>query len=205
MAKTKAKEILQSDDPFKEKLTYFWEYYKWHVIGGILLVFFIIYMGFQWFGRTQVGYHVGILGPALSDPQIQALQEEVSSELETETVEGDVIVTATPTGQMSERFFAQLTAGEYDLILISEEAYESFGADGGMTPFVTEDINDSGLYFDSESEETVGLSSDIIPVFSDQGYVQNLVALVPSNSLHKPLTQAFFNNQEVDLTLEYLD
>ena len=60
MAKTKAKEILQSDDPFKERLTYFWEYYKWHVIGGILLVFFIIYMGFQWFGRPQVGYHVGI-------------------------------------------------------------------------------------------------------------------------------------------------
>ncbi|API89890.1 hypothetical protein BKP56_11725 [Marinilactibacillus sp. 15R] len=110
MAKTQMKNVLQSNDSNKEKAAYLWEYYKWHLMGIILVLFLSIYLMMQLFNRTQVDYHIGVLGPQTTTEQTEILSNDLKALLDPENQKGNMLVTVTQEGQGAERFFAQLAA-----------------------------------------------------------------------------------------------
>ncbi|WP_225743690.1 hypothetical protein [Marinilactibacillus sp. Marseille-P9653] len=200
MAKTQVKEILQSNDTKKEKFDYLWEYYKWHVIGTIAAILFVIYIIVQMLTRPQVSFNIGVLGPETTSEQEQALSSDLKQLMDPEDVEGDMFVTVTPEGQMAERFFAQLTAAEYDLILMSEVAFENFASDQSMQGIDINGIDEGDLRYAEKTENVIGISTNAVPFFNNHDATQDMIVMVPQNARHKDQTVRFFEAQGIDLS-----
>ncbi|MDE5802648.1 MAG: hypothetical protein K2I22_07005 [Lachnospiraceae bacterium] len=49
------------NQPFKKKLSYFWTYYKWYVLGGIAAVVFLISIVSSFFNRTHYALYGAML------------------------------------------------------------------------------------------------------------------------------------------------
>ncbi len=49
---------------FKEKASYFWDYYKWHVIGGTLGVIIVVSLIYSFLTKKETGYYVAFINMA---------------------------------------------------------------------------------------------------------------------------------------------
>ncbi|WP_208558938.1 hypothetical protein [Marinilactibacillus kalidii] len=198
MAKTQVKEILQSDDTKKEKLDYLWEYYKWHVIGTIAAILFVIYIILQMFSQPQVSFSIGVLGPQITTEQAQTLNADLEQLMDPEDEEGDMLVTVTAEGQMSQRFFAQLTAAEYDLILMTEESFNQFATDQSIDGINISGVEEEALRYTEGTETIIGVSSNSFPFFEEHEATQNMVVMVPQNARNRDQVMHFFESQGID-------
>ncbi|SFK17060.1 hypothetical protein SAMN04488569_101343 [Marinilactibacillus piezotolerans] len=202
MAKTQMKNVLQSNDSNKEKAAYLWEYYKWHLMGIILVLLLSIYFTIQLFNRPQVDYHIGVLGPETTTEQMEILSNDLKALLDPEDQKGDMLVTVTQAGQGAERFFAQLAAAEYDLLLVDKTAFENFADSESMDVLQVDDIESSNLFTVPEDNKIIGIESNAIPYFSEHEVTSGLIALVPKNSTRNPETIVFFQKQGISLKIQ---
>lgn len=202
MAKTQMKNVLQSNDSNKEKAAYLWEYYKWHLMGIILVLFLSIYLMMQLFNRPQVDYHIGILGPQTTIEKTEILSNDLKALLDPENQKGDMLVTVTQEGQGAERLFAQLAAAEYDLLLVDKTAFENFADSESMEVLQVEGIESSNLFAEPEENKIIGIESNAIPYFSEHEATSNLIVLVPKNSTRNPETIVFFQKQGISLKIQ---
>ena len=55
------------DMTFKEKLAYFWDYYKYHTLAAILIVFFAITLGHDILSAKDYGFYGVMLNISIMD------------------------------------------------------------------------------------------------------------------------------------------
>lgn len=202
MAKTQVRNILKSNDSNKEKAAYIWEYYKWHLIAVLMTLLFIIYFVMQLFNQPQVDYHIGVLGPQATTEQSETLANDLKTLLDPEDKEGKMLVTITQEGQGAERFFAQLAAAEYDLVLVDEVAFENFADSETMEVLQVDGMESKDLFAAPEENKIIGIEANAIPYFEKHEPTTNLIALVPKNSTKKAETEKFFEEQGMILQFQ---
>lgn len=202
MAKTQVKEILQSDDSTKEKITYLWEYYKWHLISIVFAILFIIYFFMELLGKPQYSMQIGIYGPDVSSAQVEEMTTELNDlfqPLDTEAQEATdlMTITATPTGMQSERFFAQLTAGDYDIILTEEENLPLLEESEQVYKLQNTGLQDDVVYSSEDGTGINAIKAAEFPLFDQYEFTEDLIVMVPGNASNIDKINQFFSQQDI--------
>lgn len=203
MAKTKVSEILNSEDTTKEKLEYLWGYYRVHVIVGILAILMTGYLVVDWINRPVTYFHLTVLAPDVIVEEEEALSDELHALLEPEGQNESVYATFTPHGQMAERFVAQISAGEYDVILMDDVGYEEYSTFGTMEEFRIAELDESEHYKPDTHDNPIAIDANQLPVLDSYMTTQNMILMIPQNSQRKDTTIEFFETQ--GYTLEFID
>ena len=203
MAKTKVREILQSDDTPKEKLEYLWDYYRWHVIIALTGIFFAGYLFMDWVNRPITAFHVTVLAPEVNAEEENQLSEELTALLEPEGRNETAYASFTPHGQLEERFTAQLTAAEYDVILMDEPAFREYAKFGTMQEFRLSGMADEDYYQPEEYDEPIAVDSNHFEVFNQYETTSDMVLMIPENTRRRDAISTFFETQGYEI--EFID
>lgn len=203
MAKTKVREILKSDDTTKEKVEYLWDYYRWHVILSVLAVFFAGYLFVDWVNRPITAFHVTVLAPEVSFDEEEPLSNDLFDLVQPDGRNETVYASFTPHGQMAERFTAQLTAAEYDLILMDEPAFAEYSKFGTMQTFRLSGLDEDDYYQPEEYDAPMAIDSEQLDVFDSYVTTQDKIVMIPENSRRRGAIETFFESQ--GYTIEFID
>lgn len=203
MAKSKVREILKSNDTPKEKFDYLWGYYRWHVIIATLGLLLFGFMTYDFINRPVPYFHVSVLSPEIDPDEEEALAIELEELLQPEGKNESIFVTFTPYGQLAERFVAQLSAAEYDLILMDEQSYRQYADFGTMQEFDILELSEEDLHRTDIYDNTMAMETNQIPLFTEFDTTSDLYLMIPSNAQRKETIVDFFETQ--GYTIELID
>lgn len=132
--KEERKAVLK-DGSFKQKLAYFWDYYKWHTIGTIAAVAMVISLVYNITHQRDEALYVAVLNSAnlLQDNSFtDQFMEYAGINPDTESVTLDTSMDISFTemtdiivGSM-EKMMAYLAAAQLDIIIAGDELYEHY-------------------------------------------------------------------------------
>lgn len=197
--KTKVSDILKSDDTTKEKLDYLWGYYRVHVIVALIGLVFGIFLLVDWINRPVTYFHLTVLAPQVDFDEEEILSEEMQNLLNPQGQNEAVYASFTPHGEMAERFVAQLSAGEYDVILMDEGAFNEYASFGTMEEFRVVEIDEDEHYQPDEYNNPMAINSSALPVLDDYVTTADMYLMIPQNSNRKEITIEFFASQGYNL------
>ncbi|SFC11883.1 hypothetical protein SAMN04488102_103117 [Alkalibacterium subtropicum] len=203
MAKTKVREILQSNDTPKEKADYLWGYYRWHVIIAVSGLFFAGYLLVDWINRPVTIFHLGVLASEVDYEEEQQLTEALNELMQPEGRKETAYATFTPHGRSVERFLAQFSAGEYDVILMNEMDSVEYAAQDSMMTYRVNGMSEDDYFQPEDSEEPIGIHSDSLPVFDGYQTTEDMIVMIPENTRRRDAIETFFETQ--GYTLEFID
>lgn len=202
MVTTKVREILASDDTNIEKASYLWGYYKWHAIMLISLSVIGTYLFVSWLNRPETFFNVSVVSSEIYTEEEGELNNEINDLLETKVRE-EAYATFNQPGQMIDRYFAQLTAGDIDIILMDDSAFENYGEPEMTQKFRIEEISEENYLLSEETKHFIGIPSNLIPLFEDYWTTQDLILMIPQNTGRRETIIKFFETQ--GYTLEFID
>lgn len=195
MAKTKVREILKSEESTGEKLNYLWSYYKWHVAIFLVGLGFAVFMINDWVNRPISYFHVAVLAPEVNFDEEEALAQDMTELLQPEGANERVFVSFTPPGRLYERFVAQFSAGEYDVVMMDEEFYEQYSDSGSMQQFRLNGIDGEAFYQPDIYDNPIGVESSQVPLFEEYNSTDDLIMMIPGNSERQDRIAEFFETQ----------
>ncbi|EXJ24108.1 hypothetical protein ADIAL_0419 [Alkalibacterium sp. AK22] len=199
MAKTKVREILKSDESKKEKFSYMWHYYRWHLLTVLVALGVGIFLLQDWLNRPVTYFHVAVLAPEVDLEEEEPLAEEITTLLQPEGMNETVFVSFTPHGQLAERFVAQLSAAEYDLLLMDESSFEQYAEFKTMQPFRLSNVDQSAYYHPDAYNEPIGIHASQVPQFEAYETTSDLILMIPQNAQRQEQIRNFFEAQGLDL------
>lgn len=198
MAKSKVREVLKSDDSFKEKIHYLWGYYKWAVILGIFLLILAGYSINEFLNRPQIDFHVTVLREELQVEEEEELNQQLTEEMD---VPNEALVSFTPSQEVAaERFIAQWTAQEYDVILLDEDQFERYTGEGTMKEIRSiSGVPEEALTSHESYDHPIAIDSNQFPLFEEFETTQDVYVLVPENTVRPDKVEAFFESQGISI------
>jgi len=203
MAKTKVREILNSEDTTKEKLAYLWDYYHWHLIITVLVVFLVGFFTVDAMNRKETVFHVAVLTTEVSYQEEEALQSDLNTMLDADTETESVFVSFTPPGRSVERFMAQLAAAEYDMVLMNQENYDKYAELGAMMAYRLDGLAEDGYHQSDTASGPIGIDSNRLAVFEEYQTTEDVIVMIPENTRRRGAIEDFFETQ--GYAIEFLD
>ncbi|WP_423188887.1 hypothetical protein ACO1PF_09885 [Alkalibacterium sp. f15] len=203
MAKTKIREILNSEDTTKEKIDYLWGYYHWHVVIAVIVVSLLAFITVDAFNRTETTFHVTVFAAEVSFLEEEALINDLNDLLEPESEKESAYVSFTPQGRMVEGFLARLAAAEYDLILMDNEAYEQYSELGAMLEFRLTGLPEEDYYQPDGHDDPIGIDSSQLPIFDGYETTKDTIVMIPENTRRRETVKDFFETQGYEI--EFID
>lgn len=201
MAKTKVKEILNSEDSNRDKLGYLWDYYKWHTIIAVAVVIFSGIMINDYINRPIGQFHVAALAPEVSVEEEEALTQDLTELFEPEGPNDTVFVSFIPPGRQYERFVAQFSNGEYDIVLMDEDFYKQYSDSGAMQQFRLNGIDEEFYYQPDIYDNPIGVDASQVPQFAQYETISDLIMMIPGNSERHDRIEEFFESQGFEIEL----
>lgn len=201
MAKTKVREILNSDESTGEKISYLWSYYKWHLVIFIAGLIFAGIMISDWVNRPIGYFHVAVLAPEVNFDEEEVLAQDLTELLQPEGANETVFVSFTPPGRLYERFVAQFSSGEYDIVMMDPEYYEQYSESGSLQQFRLNKIDEEAYYQPDFYNHPIGVDASQIPQFVQYETTNDLIMMIPGNSGRQDRIIEFFQTQGMDIDL----
>lgn len=139
---------------FKEKMQYFWDYYKWHVIGGAVLAVCVVSLVSSILGRRDCAFY-GAFVNAYQTPDYEAFRDDFADRAGIDLAEKDILfdtdlyITANGNDQASvnasQRLTVYVAAGDVDvmasgLTVMNQYAYNEFFLD--LRQILPEDLQE---------------------------------------------------------------
>lgn len=201
MAKTKVREVLQSDESTKEKIDYLWGYYKFHVIMSFIAFFLVGYLIVDWVNRPITYFHMTVMAPEVMVEEEKQLSDELYEILDPQGNNEAVYASFLPHGPSLERFSAQYTDAEYDLILMDSSSFDQYAEYDIMQEFNVAGLSDDDYYRSDSSSGQIGIDAAHFPLFNTYTTTENKIVVIPENSTRPDAIQQFFNEQGLELEL----
>lgn len=202
MAKSKVREVLNSDDSRKEKFQYLWGYYKWHLFFILLGLLLIGYTVYEMVNRPDITFHVTVLKEEPLVSEEEAFNTELNELLELTDDPAEALGTFTPSGITSERFIAQWTAEEYDVILLDQESFDLYAEYQTMQEFeVISGVEEDALTTHEMYEYPMAIDSNVFPFFNEFETTSDLYVVIPENTQNPRLVTEFFRIQGIEIEL----
>ena len=127
------------DMSFKDKITYFNDYYRSKTIIGIVIIGFLIYFAYTVFGpKTETILYVASLNGAIDYDTGNVLSEELEVHLDIDTKKQEVFVdtsmylneTSEYTAANYQKLSTYLMAQQLDIIIADEETFARYAKEG---------------------------------------------------------------------------
>jgi hypothetical protein len=184
----------------KEKIEYIWDYYKFHIISGIVVI--AVLASFIHGQLTKIEYVVNVtmIGNAVSEPKREELERKFTSLVVKEGEQRkqaliDVITTdkSELSYEMMQKFVVRIAAGEIDVVILDKGNFNSFVKQDMFLPLesITQ-INLSDIKQDkieasgSNNKAVYAISVEGDKGLEDMGYnTKNKVLGIIASSKHK--------------------
>jgi hypothetical protein len=159
------------DLTFKERLEHIWYYYRWYFVGTVIGIICLSSLVYAMFIKVPANLWCGvaIYGEFVSFEQTDTMTEELNNTFEldgkTDTIEitdyyedsSDVMVLA----NLNQKFNTYIYAGQFNLIISTKEAAETFVTAEYVEPLSTylsaeeiEELDKKGMVYYTENPET---------------------------------------------------
>ncbi|MBO0994518.1 hypothetical protein [Bacillus sp. SD088] len=134
------KEIL-SEMSTNEKIKYIWEYYKFYIIGFIVLIILITYTVYSIANKKEDILNFVVITDYADPEQVQQLKDEIQQDLLTkEERESSNIIIQTlriksedmQAGMEMQKLAAQLSAGDIDFFLADQDYFDQMNQSGQL-------------------------------------------------------------------------
>lgn len=119
----------------KEKLSYFWYYYKWHVIVTIIIIAAVISLIHTYITGKDVGFYAVMLNSGATE-NVEAYSQEVAEALGIDTEKYEVLFDTTmyvdfnnmddTTVASSQKMMVYIAAAEFDIIVTDTASLEHY-------------------------------------------------------------------------------
>ena len=129
---------------FKEKLEHIWEYYKFYLIGLVIILVIIGSLINAWFINPQpktallLSWNTGFVSHEQLSELAEALTQRLVDEKEKEVVSATLMLTSTddPTINMAsqQRMIAMVAAGEIDVFILDSTMLVEYAGNGLIRP-----------------------------------------------------------------------
>lgn len=208
--KRSLREILSEMDN-KERAKYIWEYYKFFIIGFIILILLIVYTISSVINKKEDFLNIVMMGGFVDHQQVEivestlfdALLEEDEKEksliriqnLRTAGSGNDVDMQA---GIDIQKMAAELSAGMINVFIVPEEFFNEMNDDDQLTPLnellgqSSLPFSDDELYFAPDGTTPTGIDLSAVKLFDGMSLdEEEKIICVPLNSQNKENTTRF--------------
>lgn len=122
----------------KKKAEYIWEYYKLHIIGTLAVIAIIISLIHGQITKIDYVFNLTLLGNIVDSNKMTSLEKELTSVVvsdgdpKKQATVGNFSIDSTNgggdpmAGQYMQKFIAQMSVGELDVVILDKDMYESF-------------------------------------------------------------------------------
>lgn len=188
------KRILKKDINLGEKIKYLWTYY-WKVTVAVLVVLFLgAYFAFTLLNRNEYVFNIAVVSEEFSYNDIEPLDEAIQTVFSDILTEKQSVGISIANDEFSiERFIAEWTAGEYDIILLEKEYYDILKEYGTFSEFKLNPMM-------TEFSDMV-LAEDL-QMLNSIDKVKDLVMVTPENRGQTEYLDEFFASQLLTIDFE---
>ena len=220
------RESLKNGTP-KQKLTYFWDYYKWHVIVAIVAIIVVVTFIQQILNKKDTGFYACMMNGARIDflndnpDSINAFAQYADIDVNEEDIFYDTsLQIGMNTGDdvnSSQKFMVYLASSEFDVMVTDAETNLKYAYQGDyfdlrefLTPDQTALYQDAFYYVDGDiireiNEEVNKNNLEYEPVYADALHPETMKDPIPVG-LYLPaesplLKDYFFKDENVVLSV----
>jgi hypothetical protein len=190
----------------KERISYIWEYYKFHIMGSIGAIILLISLISSIGDKKEAYLNMTILGKGIDSEGIVQVQEQLTNKLVKDKEKEEVFVetlTYDPSSQDEisragiQKMTAQITTGSIDLLIVDKELFEEITSLEKSLLALNEikaiDKSDFELVYSKTSDENFfGIGTSDIKLLDSLGLDENKVLCVPSNTKKMKEINEFF-------------
>ncbi|MCJ7841727.1 hypothetical protein MUB24_12630 [Lederbergia sp. NSJ-179] len=201
------REIL-SEMSTKEKMNYIWEYYKYFIIGFIVLVIFIVYTVYSIANKKEDILNIVLITDYASPEQVEQVKENLYHNFLTdeERDTSNIIIQTLrlksedmQAGVEMQKLAAQLSAGDIDFFIADQDFFEQMNQEGQLLSFQElEGIDDLPFqkeqlfYADDNDQKVTGVNISSNPVFQDLiQKEEEKILFIPINVKNKEVISRF--------------
>ncbi|MGH4050884.1 MAG: hypothetical protein ACREVX_05950 [Clostridium sp.] len=122
----------------KKKAEYIWEYYKLHIIGVLVVICIIISIIHGQITKVDYVFNLTMLGNTVDTTKLTDLEKQITSVVVSDgdkkkqatignmSIGGSTSSDSTMSSQYMQKFVAQLSVGELDIVILDKDMFESF-------------------------------------------------------------------------------
>lgn len=186
--------FLNSDIKLSEKIDYLWMYYWKKLAVAFAILTLGGYFTYSMLNRNEHVFNVAVVSESLDYRGIEPLDAVLHTVFAEELAQNQSVGISLANDEFSiERFLAEWTAGEYDLILLEQEYYDILKTNGTFSNFKIDPIM---------TEFSDSVSAEELPVFESLDKVKDMVLVKPTNSSQTAYFDEFFAYQELAIDIE---
>ncbi|MCM0650864.1 hypothetical protein NBE98_21135 [Clostridium swellfunianum] len=159
----------------KERREYIWDYYKIHIIGGLIGILLIGSFIYGQVTRVETIFNLTLMGSASIEPKREELQKDITSLLISPTekkkeafistmpIAGNLTSSDASNMQLIQKFMAQIAANELDLIVMDKNDFNKFSEEGifskleDLTDFKSTEFKTQKLVKNSAGDSNYGV------------------------------------------------
>lgn len=173
----------------KERFSYIWDYYKFHIIGSITAIILLILLISSIDEKKEAYLNITILGNGVNPEGIAQLQEQLTNVLVKDKADEEVFIETLSYDKSSpdaasragvQKMVAQITTGSIDLLIVDKELFEEISSQQNSLLAIN-DLKGTGKRLPS-NEEVYGISTSDINLLSPLKLDENKVLCIPSNT-----------------------
>jgi hypothetical protein len=173
----------------KERFSYIWDYYKFHIIGSITAIILLILLISSIDEKKEAYLNITILGNGVNPEGIAQLQEQLTNELVKDKADEEVFIETLSYDKSSpdaasragvQKMVAQITTGSIDLLIVDKELFEEISSQQNSLLAIN-DLKGTGKRLPS-NEEVYGISTSDINLLAPLKLDENKVLCIPSNT-----------------------
>lgn len=144
--------------------------------------------------RTELVFNVAIVSEAINYQDLDAIDQALETVFQDDLTDKQAVGLSLANDEFSiERFVAEWTAGEYDIMLLEQDYYEILKTNGTFKDFklspVMDDFSDMAYV-------------EALPVFESIEQLDGMVMVRPANRAQTTYLTNFFAYQELSMTDE---
>ncbi|MBS4207828.1 hypothetical protein [Bacillus sp. FJAT-50079] len=193
----------------KERVNYIWHYYKFHMIGVIVLVVIASTTINGIINKKDVMLNIMIVGEKMDTAKIEDITEKINVELlnEKERDKYEISIQAVPFSttnidpQMQvglQKMAAELAGGFIDVLLVEKSFFDEMNLEGNLLDIKELSgaqalpYQDDQIYM-SEDERVTGIHASAIKLFENAIYDENVVLCIPGNTKNEANVSTFLS------------
>lgn len=179
---------------FKEAVDYIWEYYKIHIIGGVLIIAFLVSILSNIFKDTPPQYNVMVVAP-IAYEQIEVLQDGLNKDHfdDFEVAVDYIFHQGGSLGQQApeqvQKLVARIAVGMVDIMVVEKDYGLELLEQEGLRPiseFVDiEKLEQEGVALDKfGTDQFYGIGTNHLDVFNDvEGFEDKWIVVVRNGEM----------------------
>lgn len=198
---------------FKEKLHYIWDYYKIHIIVGLLLIYVLTTFTLSMINRKEYVLNIALIGESVDFDRLSQFSHEVTKELvgnpsdKKEALvdfyklmrdsQGELILDPAST----QKLIARIAAKQIDVIILDKKSFDALAVQGAFLRLdKTEGLDLKDYKVVKTLKDVNGVKKGVYGIYvnSDNRWLKqigydyhNKIIAVLSNSEHKDLAIKF--------------